>query len=327
MLTLILLACKPTPDPAPATPVDTDVLDTGEPLDTDVPEDTDPPELFRPEQLDCPSLPPLPTTFTAIPQLGPHEDFGFDAVGRLVGTDGSGNLRGETRDGTVSLIAPNVGSARGTRVLPDGAVAVALPDEASVTVVMPDGQRSVLASVSGANGIGVDLFGNVWAATSTGQVVRMTRDGDVLLAAQVQASLDGIAFSPDYRRLYFNSEFGDVRVLDIDDNGDPVGAPSLFVHVPISLAAILDGMTTDMCGNLYVVRMDGRVYRYLPDGTMDGWIPFGAQGGFQVIPAANFGSGVGGFERDRLYAMNFLGGVYEAEIGIEGRWEPHYAQP
>jgi hypothetical protein len=41
------------------------------------------------------------------------------------------------------------------------------------------------------------------------------------------------------------------------------------------------------------------------------------------ISAANFGSGFGGFERENLYVMNLNGGVFEIEMGIPGKWEPH----
>lgn len=325
---LLLAACTP-PDadgPAPTPVDDTDVLataDTGEAVDTDEPE----PELYRPEQLDCTDIPPLPTTFVNIQGLGPHEDFAFDAIGNLVGVDGVGNLRAEARTGGAQLLSPGVGSARGTRFLADGRVAVALPETGTVEIVSPGGGQVVLASVTNPNGLAVDLFGNVWAATSAGTVERLSPDGTRLVAASVAASLDGIAFAPDYRTLYFNSEFGVVRKLSLDDDGEPLGPAEVFVNVPISLAAILDGMTTDSCGNLYVARMDARVFRYRPDGTPDGFIPFNNHPGAQIVPAINFGSGVGGFERDRLYAMNFLGGVLEAEIGIEGRWEPHYPIP
>jgi sugar lactone lactonase YvrE len=230
-------------------------------------------------------------------------------------------------NGAAQLLAPGVGVAKGTRFLPNGDVVLALPETSTVDLVSMSGGQVTLASMPSPNGIAVDLHGNVWAATSSGHVKRVTPDGDVTIVAEVAGSCDGIAFSPDYRTLYFNSEFGQVRKIAVDENGEVEGPFEPFVSVPITLVSILDGMTTDVCGNLYVVRMDGRVFRYLPDGTLDGSINFNSAPGLQMIPAANFGSGFGGFERDKLYAMNFLGGVLEADIGIEGRWEPHYPIP
>lgn len=329
-----LLACtSPTPVPptseVPATEVVEPTGDTGT-VDTDT-EDTDVVPLYRPEQLVCTELPPLPTEFVRLPGFGPHEDFGFDATGMLIGVDGGGNLIGRDRQGATTLISPNVGEAKGTRYLPDGSIAIALSAEGALGKVLPDGQKTVVASIANPNGIAVDIHGHAWVATGAGTVVRVDTDGTQLTFGPFSGgigSLDGIALSPDFRRIYFNSEFGAIRTIELDDAGDPVGDATLFATLPLGLGiAILDGMTTDMCGNVYVVRMDGRVYRILPDGTIDGFINFGAGAGFLVMPAANFGSGVGGFERDRLYAMNFLGGVFEAEIGIEGHWEPHYPVP
>jgi len=323
----LMLACTSavdTDDPV-GTPADTDsVFDTALSAtgDTAVP----PPELFRPEQLDCGELPPLPTSFTNINGQGPYEDFAFDAFGNLVGVDGSGSLRAKPRTGQASLLATGVGVAKGTRFLPDGSVAVALPEIGVVGKVVPGGGQTVLASVPNTNGVAVDIHGNVWTTTADGRLVRIKPNGDRLEVANVSGTLDGVAFAPDYRTIYFDSEFGQIRRLAVDEAGDPEGPVEIFASVPIAFA-VLDGMTTDMCGNIYAARMDGRVYRFLPDGTLDGIINLSSNPGLEVIPAINFGSGVGGFERDRLYAMNFLGGVIEADIGIEGRWEPHYPLP
>ena len=306
------------------------MVHTGDTGTGDTDTDVEPPAPpYRPEVLVCTELPPLPTEFVRLPAFGPHEDFGFDATGKLIGVDGGGNLIGKDRQGASTLISPNVGEAKGTRYLPDGSVVIALSAEGALGRVLPDGQKTVIASITNPNGIAVDIHGHAWVATGAATVVRVDRDGNQLVIGPVAGggSFDGTALSPDFRRLYFNSEFGTIRTVELDDSGDPVGDVSLFATLPLGLGiAILDGMTTDMCGNLYVVRMDGRVYRILPDGTIEGFINFGSAG-FIVMPAANFGSGIGGFERDRLYAMNFLGGVFEADIGIEGHWEPHYPVP
>lgn len=320
---VLLLACRspeptPTPAPTPAHTADTAGVSTA---------DTAPPEPtpFVPVQLDCPTLPPLPDSFTLLPNLGPHEDFGFDADGQMVGVR-NGNLIRQTRDGEVTLISPNVGDVRGTRVLPDGRMAVAHLPSNSIGLVAPDGARQLLASSPGPNGIAVDLAGNVWTATTSGTIQRIDPSGQSEFVVELTGTLDGIAFAPDYRRLYFNTEFGDIWSLEIDENGEPVGGHSPFAQVPAGFT-LLDGMTTDVCGNLYVVRMDGRIYRFLPDGTPDGFVSVGNTPAAQFIPAANFGSGLGGFARDKLYVMSFLGGVFEGDIGIEGRWEPHYPVP
>lgn len=326
-----LLACtEPTPV-ASDTPTATEVPtpeDTGLPIPT---ADTAPPTPeppFRPQIQDCPDpLPDLPTDFQAMPAFGPHEDFAFDAEGYLVGVAGTGNLSGRNRQGDIQLLSPAVGEAKGTRYLPNGDIAVALSAEGAVAIVHPDGQRETLANVPAPNGIAADILGNVWVSSGTGALYKVEPDGTATIAANITFTLDGIAFSPDFRRVYVNSEFGDIHYVELDDDFEPIGGPQLLVRANLGLS-ILDGMTTDMCGNVYVTRMDGRILRFLPDGTpagsmnVQGTLPL-----FSVTPALNFGSGAGGFERDHLYIMNFLGGVIDADIGIEGHWEPHYPQP
>lgn len=329
---LSLLACGgPTPPVATDGPSATDPAtpqDTGAPLDT---ADTDvpPPEPpYRPEVQTCPDpLPPLPDTFQGMPAFGPHEDFGFDANGYLVGVAGSGNLSGRNRQGDIQLISPGVGEAKGTRYLPSGEVALSMSAEGAVAIVHTDGQRETLANVPAPNGLTSDIVGNIWVSSGTGALYRVQPDGTASIMANIGFSLDGIAFAPDFRRIYVNSEFGDIHYLELDDDFEPVGGAQLLVRVPLTLS-LLDGMTTDMCGNVYVARMDGRIFRYLPDGTAAGSMNVqGVLPLFSVTPALNFGSGVGGFERDHLYIMNFLGGVIDADIGIEGHWEPHYPRP
>jgi hypothetical protein len=42
-----------------------------------------------------------------------------------------------------------------------------------------------------------------------------------------------------------------------------------------------------------------------------------------ILPALNFGSGVGDWQADKLYVMDFLGKMYEVDVGVPGKWEPH----
>lgn len=333
MMLLWTLACTdPTPPASEPTATDTDVgtpTDTGEPATTaDTAPPTPPPPPYRPTAQVCDEeLPPLPTQFSGLPAFGPNEDFGFDAHGYLVGVGGNSNLTGRNRDGDVQLIAPAIGEAKGTRHLPDGSVAIALSGEGAVAVVHPDGQREIRASIPAPNGITTDIAGNIWVASSTGALYRIAPDGQADIVANIGFSLDGIAFSPDFYRIYVNSEFGDIHYVELDDDFEAVSEPQLLVRVPL-VFSILDGMTTDMCGNVYVTRMDARVFRYKPDGTPAGSMNFQTFSPIPAVtPALNFGSGVGGFERDHLYVMNFLGGVMEADIGIDGHWEPHYPLP
>lgn len=80
-------------------------------------------------------------------------------------------------------------------------------------------------------------------------------------------------------------------------------------------------MTADACGNLYTVEMRGLVWRIPPDFSATE-IVFEVPG-FSGIPALNFGSGIGGWDADTLYVMDFLGKLYAAPLGVPGKWEPY----
>jgi sugar lactone lactonase YvrE len=83
-------------------------------------------------------------------------------------------------------------------------------------------------------------------------------------------------------------------------------------------------MTTDVCGNIYAVVMSGAVWRITPSGEkevvirLDEDAPEG-----QAITAINFGSGAGGWKADHLYVSSFYHGIYELDMGITGKPEPH----
>ena len=51
-------------------------------------------------------------------------------------------------------------------------------------------------------------------------------------------------------------------------------------------------------------------------------------GGVAVIPALNFGlPDSGGWHLDRLYVMDFMGALWEVDVGVPGKWEPHLPRP
>lgn len=83
----------------------------------------------------------------------------------------------------------------------------------------------------------------------------------------------------------------------------------------------LDGAATDACGNVYVLRTDGRISRIRANGEIEP--------NYLRLPESpytsslHFGSGIGGWEKDHLYVMERTGILYDIPVGIPGAWEPH----
>ncbi len=272
-------------------------------------------------QVDCSQLLPLPLTTTTHTWVPSHEDFTISADGRWIGT-ALGHLKATPWGGPSEILVPGAGSARGTRFLPDGTIVMADTETQSLTRADPatGSVWTVVGSLDTPNGIAIGWDGMVYIATS-GRILRIDPDdGATEVMAEIPGrSFDGLSFSPDYRRLYFNEEIGRIHFVEFDEDMNPVRVVENAADLGLPPTAILDGMAVDACGNLYAVVMSGSVWRVTPTGDVERALttPPG------MIPALNFGSGVGGFERDHLYIQDFLGKMYEAPVGVPGKWEPH----
>lgn len=84
----------------------------------------------------------------------------------------------------------------------------------------------------------------------------------------------------------------------------------------------LDGINTDGCGSIYVTEYTaGNIWRIPADG---GEVDLAAHVPASWIPNMHFGYGVGGFERDVLYVMNYdRGGLFALETTVAGKPEPY----
>ncbi|MCP4247871.1 MAG: SMP-30/gluconolactonase/LRE family protein, partial [bacterium] len=89
-----------------------------------------------------------------------------------------------------------------------------------------------------------------WDA-STGQVWRITPEGEGALVAPGMGTTNGIEVSPDGRTLYVNESIQrNVWAFDIDDAGD-ISGKRLLIQFPDHG---MDGMRSDIDGNLYITR-------------------------------------------------------------------------
>lgn len=272
--------------------------------------------------VDCDQLLPLPLTATSYNWVPSHEDFTFSWDGQMWGAFG-GNLHATPFGGPNSVVVPGTGDARGTRFLADGTLVMANIEDQSLIRVDPatGSVTTIVGSLTNPNGIAIGLDGKVYVAT-TGQILRIDPDtGDSEVVADMgNRSFDGLTFTVDYTRLYFNEEFGRVNWVDFDADGNP-GQPVSGPNIPIGAFSILDGMTADACGNIYVVEMQGKLWRIDPNGTIE--LAIDLPGG-AFAPAVNFGPPAGGWNPNAIYVNDFLGKIYEAEVGVPSKWEPHH---
>ncbi len=319
----------PTPEPQPGT---TPPTTTGTTVDTattipstDTGSDTaevttDTGEPTTAGGVDCTNLPALPVTYTTLNWVSSAEDFTFAPDGTMMAVQG-GHLQSTVWGGQQTLLVPSLGDVRGTRMLADGRMALAHIQTGSILIVDPTtGSQVAHAGMTNPNGIAIGDDGQVYVAT-TGRIVRLDPDtGAQEVVADVPGrSFDGLSFSPDYSRLYFNEEVGRIHWVDFDSQGVP-GPVQDGPSIPIGAFSLLDGMAVDACGNLYTTEMGSTVWRVATDGSVDKVIEVS---GVAILPALNFGSGVGGWEADKLYVMDFLGKMYEVDIGVQGKAEPH----
>jgi sugar lactone lactonase YvrE len=290
----------------------------GDPTTTTTPTTTTPTTPVEPDP--CLDLPVEPLSRERVEGTSPSEEFAFDANGNMLNVpDGEEAVFRTPFGGPSEIVGPfDAIEVAGVRVLLDDGLAVANEWNGTVERVdLQTGARTTLASgLPSPNSLAVSPDGMLYVA-SLGEVARV--DLDTLEVVRIVnlpwLDLDGLTFSPDYETLYFNyDEGGSVGALDLTSDEPPV----LFASLDTDYWSELDGMATDACGNVYVARVDGTIFRIDPEGNaleyaeVDAW-----------TTALSFGSGVGGWERDHLYVMDRSEGLIELDVGIEGRPEPH----
>jgi hypothetical protein len=292
---------------------------------------------------DCTAIPELPVVASVVRTVPGGEDLEFDAHGNLVIAErGQNALFLIPREGDQVLLNPdiNLNSTAGTAVLPDGDIVVA--DEFSPLIARVDpntGQMTPITygpGIGGCNGLIVGSDGMLYCATywdgpPTSGVARIdpdTGDAELLYPA---AGIDGITFAADETFLYFNEgEFygaGTGRLFrapfdgdlgDVEDLGPPLAATQ----------GTVDGMVSDVCGNVYIATQGlnspecagSSTVRVTPDDEVEIVACFGNN---SFTPGLAFGSGVGGWEADALYVIDWLGVVWEVPVGVPGAPLPH----
>jgi hypothetical protein len=292
---------------------------------------------------DCTAIPELPVVASVVRAVPGGEDLEFDAHGNVVIAErGQNALFLIPREGDPVLLNPDINlvSTAGTAVLPDGDIVVA--DEFSPLIARVDpntGQMTPITygpGIGGCNGLIVGSDGMLYCATywdgpPTSGVARIdpdTGDAELLYPA---AGIDGITFAADESFLYFNEgEFygaGTGRLFrapfdgelgEVEDLGPPLAATQ----------GTVDGMVSDVCGNVYIATQGlnspecagSSTVRVTPDDEVE---IVACMGNNSFTPGLAFGSGIGGWEADALYVIDWFGVVWEVPVGVPGAPLPH----
>jgi len=229
-------------------------------------------------------------------------------------------MRFDETSGAVSVFRHSSGYSNGNTVDRQGRLVTCEHGNRRVTRTEHDGSITVLASHHGGkrfnspNDVVVKSDGSIWftdpaygidsdyeghkAESEIGacHVYRIDpNSGDVHSVADDFVRPNGIAFSPDERRLYVADTGAThvkdgprhIRVFDVDDSGNLSGG-SVFATCTQGL---FDGFRLDEAGRVWTSAGDG-VHCYESDGTLIGKI---------LVPEAVANLVFGGPKRNRLY--------------------------
>ncbi|MCQ3828490.1 SMP-30/gluconolactonase/LRE family protein [Microbulbifer elongatus] len=119
------------------------------------------------------------------------------------------------------------------------------------------------------NDISIASNGTIYAsdpdwANNSGQLWRISPDGEFTLLEKDMGTTNGIELSPDGKKLYLNESVQRrVWVYDVLENGDIANKQLLIAFDDFGL----DGMQTDKLGNLYITRYGaGTLLKVSPAG-------------------------------------------------------------
>lgn len=238
----------------------------------------------------------------------------------------AGSFESTTYDQQVGAVVPRAG----------GGLLLALEDGFWVTD--PSGPPTRLAEVESAdpstrmNDGKCDRIGRFWAGTmahdarpGSGTLYRLDPDGTVTQVVDRVSISNGLAWSPDDRRMYYidSLEYA-VDELDFDiESGQASNRRRLF-GTPRELG-LPDGMAVDAEGFLWIAFYGGwSVRRYSPEGTLDRVVQLPVQ---NVTSCAFGGSDLNdlyvtsatvGLTDEQLASQPHAGGLFVHRPGIPG---------
>jgi len=234
--------------------------------------------------------------------------YGLAADGRITTfRKPSGNSNGLTRDKEGRLVACEHGNRRVTRTEKD----------ASITSLA---DRFHGKKLNSPNDVVVKSDGAIYFTDPTcgitpdqqeqplEGVYRLSPDGkEISLVADDLARPNGLAFSPDEKKLYIDdSERRHIRIFDVSDDGSLSGG-SLFHDMNVSSSGAPDGMKVDLEGRVYCTGAGG-VWVFDPAGNHVGTI---------VTPEKPSNCAWGDDDWRSLY-ITAVTSVYKIRVGTPG---------
>ncbi|MFD0596418.1 SMP-30/gluconolactonase/LRE family protein [Catellatospora coxensis] len=229
----------------------------------------------------------------------------------------AGHTNGHTLDGQGRLVSCEQGNRRVTRTEHDGTITVLADNwqgkrlnSPNDVVVRSDGS---VWFTDPSYGIDNDYEGNR-ATSEIGacHVYRVVPGGQVEAVVQDAVRPNGLAFSPDERRLYLaDTRRKHIRVFDVTAEGGLTGGEVLAECD----AGSFDGLRVDDRGMIWAAAHDG-VHCYHPDGTRLGRI---------LLPEIVSNLVFGGPKRNMLF-MTATTSVYVIRLTVNGCRPPWAAR-
>lgn len=268
----------------------------------------------------CASLPTGPLTPLSLGRrFDGSEDFAFDGRGGMVGKRGNDLVRVNASGQVTKVVASLPGQTLGLRYQPDGSLIAAMVSANKLVRVGADGRVSdMVTGLNGPNGLFVEPGATLWFTEGGGNaVVRRLPDGTrraFAAGTAVAEGANGVTVDLSRQRLYYTEyDRGHIHRVDL------TAASPTAVSVWRLPGAGLDGMTLDVCGNLYVVdQKNARLYRVRtrPDGSAAAAPELLAS---FPINVANPQFGLGdAFSAQTLYVSGNPGTIYAVSVGIAG---------
>ncbi len=274
-----------------------------------------------PGVFDCATAPSTAVSSQAIPGARGYHGLAINDQGLMFGIDQNNNLIRSTYDGAWT---PFINNVQGEQIAfaPNGDLHIA--SFSAILTATPSAQLLTLnGSQQSSYGLRMGPDGKVWVADSSA-VKRI--DPDTSTMETVVTNVGGGSFhSFDFNRagdrLYIGVVGGGNHVskVDLDLNYNAIGGAQAFAQIPGGGSVWLDGIATDVCGNLYVANYTtNNMYRITPAGAVSLYFDWSSsQYGHGVI----FGNGKFGFRQDAVYVPQPYNGhtVMEIVVGIPGR--------
>ncbi len=288
---------------------------TGDPSDTD---DTTT-DTTTTGGFDCNRVPSGPFTaeriFDDVP-FAASEDLGFDGQGHLAARGQGGAYLRVSADGTYTEIASDPRPTYGLRFLANGDIVAAAYQSGTILRITARGDVSALVTgLGGVNGLFPGPEGGVWYTNF--QVVGYVDDGGSAMPVVAPATSANGVWYDEARQLVFFTNYGSgaLRKAQLIDG---------VAQTPVEIGTIPgapDGITFDVCGNLYVVDQgNADLYRLPLDAAAEplGPVELLVPDGFPTnVANAQFGSGPG-WEPESLYVLGVPGALYRVDVGVPG---------